>query len=71
MSNREAATDAILAATDLIPRLTKLKYEGAISEDHLRCNRTHVGVVHSALGKDFNETRPPQVADFARIKGAA
>ncbi|MFV0475567.1 MAG: M20 family metallopeptidase [Pikeienuella sp.] len=70
MSKREEATDAILAACDLIPRLTELKFSGAKSPEHESISRLHVGVVHGALGQELEEWRPPQVADFVRIKGS-
>ena len=70
LSKREEAVDAILAACDLVPRLDAFTYSGAASPEHARINRTHVGVVHGALGKELHEWRPPQVADFVRIKGS-
>ncbi|MCW2240079.1 M20 family metallopeptidase [Azospirillum canadense] len=71
LSKREEAVDAILAACDLIPRMTAMKLSGARSPEHETINRVHVGVVHGALGKDLHEWRPPQVADFVRLKGSA
>ncbi len=71
LSKREEAVDAITAACDLIPRLNALTFSGAISEEHRSINRCHVGVVHGALGRDLQEWRPPQVADFVKIKGSA
>jgi acetylornithine deacetylase len=70
LSKREAAVDAIVAACDLIPRLNAMTFSGAASEEHRSINRVHVGVMHGALGKDLHEWRPPQVADFVRIKGS-
>ena len=70
LSKREEAVDAILAACDLIPRLDAMKFSGAPTPEHAAINRVHVGVVHGALGKDLHEWRPPQVADFVRIKGS-
>jgi acetylornithine deacetylase len=70
LSKREAAVDAILAACDLIPRLGGMRFSGARSEEHHSINRVHVGVVHGALGQELLEWRPPQVADFVRIKGS-
>jgi len=70
LSKREQAVDAIMAATDLIPRLNAMKFSGALSAEHESINRVHVGVVHGALGKELHEWRAPQVADFARIKGS-
>ncbi|KAI9730983.1 MAG: hypothetical protein M1834_005444 [Cirrosporium novae-zelandiae] len=71
MSAREEAVDAILAACELIPRLTSMKFSGARSPEHSKINRCHVGVMHGALGKDLAEWRPPQVSDYVRIKGSA
>jgi acetylornithine deacetylase len=70
LSKREEAVDAIAAACDLIPRLNGMRFSGAASPEHEAINRVHVGVVHGALGRDLHEWRPPQVADFARIKGS-
>ena len=70
LSKREEAVDAIVAACDLIPRLNAMTFSGASSEEHRSINRCHVGVVHGALGKDLHEWRPPQVADYVRIKGS-
>jgi acetylornithine deacetylase len=70
LSKREEAVDAIVAACDLIPVLNALKFSGAKSPEHEKINRVHVGVVHGALGKELHEWRPPQVADFVRIKGS-
>jgi acetylornithine deacetylase len=71
LSKREEAVDAIAAACDLIPRLNAMKFTGAKSEEHLSVNRCHIGVVHGALGRDLQEWRPPQVADFVRMRGSA
>jgi acetylornithine deacetylase len=70
LSKREQAVDAIVAACDLIPRLNALKFSGAKSPEHEKINRVHVGVMHGALGKELHEWRPPQVADFVRLKGS-
>jgi acetylornithine deacetylase len=70
LSKREEAVDAIMAACDLIPRLNAMTFSGALSEQHRAINRCHVGVVHGALGRDLAEWRPPQVADFARLRGS-
>ncbi|MGG5823558.1 M20 family metallopeptidase [Falsiroseomonas sp. HW251] len=70
LSKREEAVDAIMAACDLIPRLNAMTFSGAPSEEHRAINRCHVGVVHGALGKELAEWRPPQVADFVKIKGS-
>jgi acetylornithine deacetylase len=71
MSAREEAVDAILAACDLIPRLTKMTFNGALTDEHRKINRCHVGVVHGALGPDLEEWRPPQVADYVVLSGSA
>ena len=71
LSKREAAVDAIMAACALIPRLNGMTFSGAASAEHRSVNRCHVGVVHGALGKELAEWRPPQVADYVRIKGSA
>jgi acetylornithine deacetylase len=70
LSKREEAVDALVAACDLVPRLNALTFSGARSEEHRSINRCHVGVVHAALGRDLAEWRPPQVADYARLKGS-
>jgi acetylornithine deacetylase len=70
LSKREAAVDAIAAACQLIPRLNAMTFRNAKSDEHRSVNRVHVGVVHGALGKELQEWRPPQVADFVRIKGS-
>ena len=70
LSKREQAVDALVAACDLVPRLNALTFSGARSEEHRSINRCHVGVAHAALGRDLAEWRPPQVADFARLKGS-
>jgi acetylornithine deacetylase len=70
LSKREEAVDAIMAACDLIPRLNGMTFSGAPSEEHRSINRCHVGVVHGALGRNLEEWRPPQVADYVRIKGS-
>ncbi len=70
LSKREQAVDAIAAACDLVPRLNAMTFSGAPSPEHAGINRVHVGVIHGALGRDLHEWRPPQVADFVRIKGS-
>ncbi|GGB20708.1 M20 family metallopeptidase [Allosediminivita pacifica] len=42
LSKREAAVDAILAACDLVPRLTEMTFSDAPSEEHRSINRVHV-----------------------------
>jgi acetylornithine deacetylase len=70
MSKREQAVDAIAAAARLIPELNAMQFSGARSPEHAAINRVHVGVVHGALGRELQEWRPPQVADYVRIKGS-
>lgn len=70
LSKREQAVDAILAACELVPELTALTFSDAPTEEHRSINRVHVGVIHGALGRDLHEWRPPQVADFVRLKGS-
>ncbi|GES51351.1 acetylornithine deacetylase [Rhizobium sp. NBRC 114257] len=71
LSKREQSVDAIAAACDLIPRINAMTFSGARSEVHRSINRGHVGVIHGALGRELEEWRPPQVADFVRIRGSA
>lgn len=71
LSKREQAVDAIMAAVELIPQINGMTFSGAQSPEHLKVNRGHIGTVHGALGRDLEEWRPPQVADFARLKGSA
>ncbi len=70
MSKREEAVDAIRAACDLIPRLTNMTFSDAPSHEHRSINRVHIGTIRGALGQSFEEWRPPQVADFARLTGS-
>ena len=70
MSKREDAVDAIAAACDLVPQLNAMTFSGARSPDHAGVNRVHVGVMHGALGQELHEWRPPQVADYIRLKGS-
>ncbi|EUB99516.1 peptidase M20 [Rhizobium sp. CF080] len=70
LSKREAAVDAIRAACDLIPELSAMTFSDAPTEEHRSVNRVHVGVMHGALGRELHEWRPPQVADFVRLKGS-
>jgi acetylornithine deacetylase len=71
LSKREDAVDAIQAALELIPRINSIKFSGAQSSEHEKINRGHIGVIHGALGQDLQEWRPPQVADFVRLRGSA
>ena len=70
LSKREESVDAIAAACDIIPRINAMTFSGARSEVHRSINRGHVGVVHGALGHNLEDWRPPQVADFVRLKGS-
>ncbi len=70
LSKREEAVNAIAAACALIPRLDAMTFSDAPTPEHAAINRVHVGVVHGALGRELQEWRPPQVADFVRIKGS-
>lgn len=69
LSKREQACDALAAAAALVPRINNLTFTGAQSDDHRKVNRGHVGVVRAGLGDTFEEWRPPQVADRAKILG--
>ncbi|KAI2464107.1 Zn-dependent exopeptidase [Annulohypoxylon bovei var. microspora] len=71
MSAREEAQDAIMAACRLIPELNSMKFRGARSKEHAKCNRCQVGIVHGALGKELAEWRPAQVADICKLSGSA
>jgi acetylornithine deacetylase len=70
LSKREEAVDAIVAACDLIPRLNAMRFSDAPTPEHASINRVHVGVMRGALGHDFAEWRPAQVADFVRLQGS-
>ena len=70
LSKREESVDAILASCELVPELTNFTFSDAPSPTHRSINRVHVGVVHGALGRELHEWRPPQVADFLRLKGS-
>ena len=69
ISKREEATDAILAACALIPRIDSMTFSGAASAEHEGVNRANVGVLRASLSPEFHDWRPPQVADFARMVG--
>lgn len=71
LSKREEGVDALTAACELVPIINGMTFSNAKSEEHKSINRGHVGVMHAALGRDLHEWRPPQVADFARLKGSA
>ena len=70
MSKREEATDAILAACDLVPRLASLRFSDAPTDEHRSINRVNVGVIRGALGREFQDWRTPQVADFVHLRGS-
>lgn len=70
MSKREESVDALAAACTLVPTLNALTFSGARTEEHRSINRVNVGILHAALGRDFNERRSPQIADFARLQGS-
>ena len=69
VSKREDATDALVAAAALVPRINALRFSGAANAEHAAVNRAHVGVMRAALSRELHEWRPPQVADFARLVG--
>lgn len=71
LSKRDEAVDALAAASALVPRINGATFSGAADEIHRSLNRAHVGLLRAALTREFNEDRPPQVADFARLVGAA
>ncbi|WP_426117037.1 M20 family metallopeptidase [Pseudomonas sp. DSP3-2-2] len=71
LSKREEAVDVITAAVQLIPQINGITFSGARSPEHAKVNRGHIGVVRGALGRDLEEWRPPQVADFLRLRGSA
>lgn len=71
LSKREEAVDVITAAVQLIPQINGITFSGARTPEHEQVNRGHIGVVHGALGRDLEEWRPPQVADFLRLRGSA
>lgn len=71
LSKREEAVDVITAAVQLIPQINGITFTGARTPEHEKVNRGHIGVVHGALGRDLEEWRPPQVADFLRLRGSA
>lgn len=71
LSKRDEAVDVISAAVVLIPQINAITFSGARSPKHAKVNRGHIGVVRGALGRDLEEWRPPQVADFLRLRGSA
>ncbi|CAH6722052.1 hypothetical protein CLIB1444_08S00760 [[Candida] jaroonii] len=71
MSKREEATDAIFCAMEAIQKLTYMTFSSPRTDVHKSINRCHVGTIHGGLGRNYEDWRPPQVADFVTIKGAA
>lgn len=71
LSKREEAVDALVAGCDLVGRLNAMTFSGAQSSEHASVNRCHVGVFKAALGRELEEWRPPQVADFCVLKGSS
>lgn len=71
LSKREHAVDALAAGCDLVGRLNAMTFSGAATDEHASVNRCHVGVFRAALGRDLEEWRPPQVADFCILKGSS
>lgn len=69
VSKRDAAVDVIRIAGELAEHLAQMTFSGAASAEHLAVNRAHAGTLRAALGRDFHDWRPPQVADFARMTG--
>jgi len=70
LSKRGEAVDALAAAAELVPLINNATFSGVQSETHRKVNLGHVGVVQAALGRELYEWRPPQVADFARLRGS-
>lgn len=71
VSKRQEAVDAIAAACALVPRINAAAFSGAASEEHRSVNRAHIGVIRGSLTPEFDDSRPPQVADFVRLAGTA
>lgn len=71
ISKREEAVDSIAAACALVPRINAMTFSGATSPEYVGITRAHVGVARGSLSRDFLDWRPAQVADFARLQGAA
>jgi len=69
VSKREDSCDALQAAAALVPKIDGLTFPGAANDEHRSVNRAHVGTLRAALSPEFHEWRPPQVADFARLRG--
>jgi acetylornithine deacetylase len=71
MSKREEAGDALATAATLVPAINQMTFTGAADADAQRTNRAHLGILHAGLGKEILDTRPPQVADVAHLRGSA
>jgi acetylornithine deacetylase len=71
LSKREEAVDAVAAACKLVQRINGAVFSGAESAERRLLSRANVGVLRGALTPGFNESRPAQVADFARLTGSA
>ena len=69
ISKREEAVDAIAIAAELVPRINKMTFSGAANAEHKSVNRANVGVIRGSLTPEFQDWRPPQVADFVRMIG--
>ena len=70
LSKREEACDALAAATVLAQRINRLVFSGATTPDQIAVNRGHVGSMRAGLGRAYQDWRPPQVADQAKLKGS-
>jgi acetylornithine deacetylase len=71
LSKREEAADALAAAADLAPAINAISFLAPEQADGDSISRAHVGVLRAGLGRDLLDTRPPQVADVARLHGSA
>ena len=71
LSKREEAVDALAAAADLAPAINAITFPVPERADGDGIDRAHVGVLRAGLGRDMLDTRPPQVADVARLQGSA
>lgn len=69
VSKREEAVDAIAVAAELVPAINAMQFSGAKNSEHQSVNRANVGVIRGALTPQFEEWRPPQIADFVRMSG--
>ena len=71
LSKRGEAVDALAAACALAARIAGAAFGEESDRERRRLNCAHVGVLRAALTSDFDESRPAQVADFARMEGSA